>query len=223
MLLQLWIASVKMIALRYFFELNDIDFQFTLHQAKVVIALFSRVKDIENFYVILRCIRGAATQMVSETLGLLNIMNPLMPAQDYKISMKYMDNRIFVHSLCTLASNESGDMLKEYARTEILIIDLFATMGRIIQESQDKTIVFGYCELGERTCAPSWNLRRDLVKLFLIGSYPIDIQSVYKPIALYKELEEAKALSHGPIDLQYREYLKNKDNHSRKKNLATIN
>lgn len=180
-------------------------------QAKVVIALFSRLKDLENFHVILRCLRTNAVQSVTETLGLLNVINPLYPSLDYKVSMKYVDCRIFVHTLCTLASNESGDMIKEYARTEILIINLFAAMGRIIQEEQNKTVLFGYCEIGERACAPNWSMRQDMVKLFLVGTYPIDKPQVYRAASIYKELEEAKALGHGPLDLQYREYLKKRD------------
>lgn len=212
-LLELQIAVTKY----YFTTANVLTFmdcfmQDDSTQAKVAIALFSRLKDLENFHVIMRVLRVSACKIVVDTLGLLNVINPLMPAHDYKLSLKYADNRIFLHSLVSLASNEGGDMVKEYARTEVLMITLFAAMGRIIQDSQDKTVIFGYCEIGERICNPNWNIRKDLVKLFLVGTHPIDHAQVFRTISMYKELEEAKTLGHGPIDLQYRAYLKKKEN-----------
>lgn len=211
-LLELQIAVTKY----YFTCANVITFldcfmQDDSTQAKAVIALFSRLKDLENFHVILRGLRASASKIVVETLGLLNVVNPLMPAFDYKISLKYMDNRIFLHSMVSLASNEGGDMIKEYARTEVLMITLFAAMGRIIQDVQEKTVVFGYCEIGERICSPNWNIRKDLVKLFLVGTQPIDTAQVHRAAAIYKELEDAKALGNGPLDLQYNQFLKKKN------------
>jgi hypothetical protein len=177
-------------------------------QSKVVIALHSRLKDIENIQVIIRALSSAAVQMVFDCLGVLNVINPMVPANDYKLSFKYMDNRLFTHALCTLASNESGDQLKENSRTDILIIDLFAAMGRVLSDEQDKFVIFSYCEIGERTCAPNWQYRRDFLSKFLIGTKPMDTEALLRPQVMYKELEAAGSLSVGPIDLQYRQYLK---------------
>jgi hypothetical protein len=174
----------------------------------VVIALFSRLKDLDRFNVVLRSLRGGSIKIVLDALGLLNTINPMVPSNDYKISLKYMDNRIFLHSMVTLASNESGDMIKEYPKTEVLMITLFASMGRIIQEEQNKMVIFGYCEIGERICTPNWNSRKELTKLFLVGTHPVDYTRVFRAQTMYKELEEAKALGAGALDLQYREFLK---------------
>lgn len=214
-LLELQIAVTKY----YFTTSNVLTFmdcfmQDDVTQAKVAIALFSRLKDLENFHIILRNLRAGATKIVYDSLGLLNVINPMMPAHDYKISLKYADNRIFLHSMVTLASNEGGDMVKEYSRTEVLMINLFAAMGRIIQDAQDKYVLFGYCEIGERICTPIWDLRKNLVKLFLVGTHPIDAPHVFRAAAMYKELEEAKALANGPLDIQYNQYLKKKKKES---------
>jgi hypothetical protein len=179
-------------------------------QAKVVIALFSRLKDLERMHVVMRSLRAGAVKLINAALGLLNVINPLYPSHDYKISLKYMDNRIFLHSMVTLASNESGDMIKEYPRSEVPMITLFAAMGRIVQDENNKTVIFGYCEIGERTCAPNWNSRKELAKLFLLGTQPVDHARVFRAQAMYKELDEARALGGGPLDLQYREFLKKK-------------
>ncbi len=170
-----------------------------------------RIKDLENFQILIRNLSGHAVQLVFEALGILNVINPLTPANDYKLSLKYMDNRLFVHALCSLASNESGDQIRESPKTEVLIIDLFAAMGRIINEVQDKNAIFSYCEIGERSCQPAWQLRKDMVHKFLIGTQPIDIAAIHRPFAIYKELEAAGVLSVGALDLQYRQYLKNSE------------
>jgi hypothetical protein len=66
---------------------------------------------------------------------------------------------------------------------------------------------FNYGEVGERTLNVSWNLRRDALKKFLVGTYPMD-RATYNVITWYKEMEEAGTLTVGPLDLQYANHLK---------------
>lgn len=170
--------------------------------------------------------RPGAIRKVIDAIGVLNICNPLRPSLEYHLSMKYADNRIFIHTMCTLASNESGDQIKEHPKTEVLIIDLFAAMGRIVQDERDSMVRFTYCEIGERSCVPAWNLRRDYVSKFLVGTQPMDTASVFRELAIYKELEAAGALGFGPLDLQYREYLKalsSPDRKRKQQNAASLN
>ena len=47
-----------------------------------------------------------------------------------------------------------------------------------------------------------------LLKCFLIGTQPISKKTVYRCIYMYKEMESDGFLTRGPIDLQYKEYLK---------------
>lgn len=178
-------------------------------QSRVVICLFSRIDDIENFDVILRHLTSPCVQDVVEKLGVLNALNPLKPSHTYNLRMKYIDNRRMLHMLLELASQEPGDQLKENPRTQIPFITLYASLGRLIQDQIDAVVSFSYCELGERQCFPMWNLRRDLVKHFLLGTQPFNSR-IYGIISMYKEIESAGMLSAGPVDLQYREYQRQK-------------
>jgi hypothetical protein len=178
-------------------------------QAKVVVILFNRIDDLFNFDVILRHLTGSAVQDVFHRLGVLNCLNPLKPSHDYKFCMRYIDNRIMTHCLLQCSSLENGDQLKQHPRSEVDIIVLYASLGRIIQDQMDSTLQFSYCEIGERQAAPAWNFRKDLLKHFLIGTQPID-HRMFKIISMYKEIESAGQLLMGPLDLQYREFLKMK-------------
>merc|ERR1711939_187490 len=115
-----------------------------------------------------------------------------------------------------LASQEPGDQLKENPRTQIPFITLYASLGRLIQDQVDAIVAFSYCELGERQCFPMWNLRKDLVRHFLLGTQPVNSR-IYGIIGMYKEIESAGMLSAGPVDLQYREYQRQKKTIKEKK------
>lgn len=188
-------------------------------QARVVIIMFNRIDDLYNFDVILRHLSGNAVQDVFNRLGVLNCLNPLKPSHDYKFQMKYLDNRIMTHNLLQLSSLENGDQLKQHPKSEIDIISLYAALGRLIQENMNAILQFSYCEIGERQSVPAWNFRKDLLKHFLLGTVPID-NRMFKIISIYKEIEAAGMLLVGPLDLQYREFLKIKS--SKKKILKNM-
>lgn len=174
-------------------------------QVKVVLILFSRIDDLFNLDVVLRHMAGTAVQEVLIRLGCLNALNPLKPALDYVLQMKYVDNRILTLKLLEMGSAESGDMLKEHPRSEVSIITLYGLLGRIVSEKMDSCLMFSYCEIGERQSPIAWNVRREYIKFFLLGTYNIDSR-MYRIIQMYKELEAADMLMLGPVDLQYREY-----------------
>jgi hypothetical protein len=69
--------------------------------------------------------------------------------------------------------------------------------------------MFSYCEIGERQSEVQWNYRKDMCKLFLVGSRPWDTK-MFRIIKMYKEIVAAKALMMGPIDLQYKAFIQNK-------------
>jgi hypothetical protein len=187
-------------------------------QARVVIIMFNRIDDLFNFDVILRHLSGVAVQDVFHCLGVLNCLNPLKPAQDYRFYLKHIDNRIMTHSLLQLSSLENGDQLKQHPKSTVDIISLYAALGRLIQEQMSDTsiLIFSYCEIGERQSVPAWNFRKDLLKNFLLGTHPIDTR-MFRIISIYKEIEAAGMLLVGPLDLQYREFLKTK-NQKKKRN-----
>ena len=174
-------------------------------QVKVIICMFSRIKNLESFDVIMRHLTAPAVQELVHKLGWLNILNPLKPSHDYILCQKYWDNRITTLKILELAGSESGDQLKEHPRTELHLINMYASIGRIVQEPSNKVLRVTYCEVGERPCPPEWNKRKQLLSFFLIGTNPID-NNVFKTIQMYKEVEAAGMLGMGPIDLQYMEY-----------------
>jgi hypothetical protein len=184
-------------------------------QARVVVCLHNRIDDLFNFDYILRHLSANAVQDVFCKLGVLNCLNPLKPAQDYKFAMKYADNRLMTHTLLQMSSLENGDMVKQHPRSEVEIIALYAAMGRLLQDSTDAWLIFSYCEIGERQSVPAWNFRKEKLSNFLIGTQPIDTR-MFKVISMYKEIEAAGTLLLGPIDLQYREYMKTKNGKNKK-------
>lgn len=210
-LLELQLAITK-----YYFTCSDVlNIMDCFHdedhtQARVVIIMFNRIDDLYNFDVILRHLSGVAVQEVFKSLGVLNCLNPLKPSHDYRFQMKHIDNRIMTHSLLQLSSLENGDQLKQHPKSQVDIIALYAALGRLIQEQMNSILQFSYCEIGERQSVPAWNFRKDLLKNFLLGTHPIDSR-MFKIISIYKEIESAGMLLVGPLDLQYREFLKTKN------------
>ena len=180
-------------------------------QARVVIVLFCRILDLHNLETVFRHVTAAATQDVFVRLGLLNCINPLKPTHNLKLNMRYMDCRILAHTFLSMSSLENGDQLKQHPRSDIDIIVLYSQLGRVIadEHSSDVYLMFTYCEIGERQSEVAWNYRKDMCSKFLVGSKPWDTK-MFKIIKMYKEIVAAKALMMGPIDLQYKAFIKNK-------------
>jgi len=177
-----------------------------------VVILFSRVYDLYNLEVVFRHVTAAATQDIYDRLGLLNCVNPLKPSHNLKLNMRHMDNRIIAHTFFTMSSLENGDQLKQHPRSQVDIIALYAQLGRIIQDdsNNDNSLMFTYCEIGERQSEVAWSYRQDMCQKFLVGTKPWD-PKMFKIIKMYKEIVAAKALMVGPIDLQYKEFMRNKN------------
>jgi hypothetical protein len=207
--LQLQIASCK-----YYFTTQDV-----LHiletfeeeektQVKVITILFSRIYDLENFHIILRDLPQKSIDEIAKCLGWLNIMNPLLPYHNFNLCLRYQDNRLLANLLLQLGATESGDNIKEDKKTELQLIEAYASLGRLLSDYNPKILSFSYRQLDEKSFAPLWNSRKDLLKCFLVGTQPISKKTVYRCIYMYKEMESDGFLTRGPIDLQYKEYLK---------------
>lgn len=176
-------------------------------QSKVVITMFSRIKDLHNIDIVLRNLHSHAQQDIIRRIGCLNLINPLKPAFDYIFPLKYLDNRIMVVTLMELASIESADQIQEDPNTELPIATLYGSYTRAVNEVRPEVMKFSFADFGVRTNNISWPTRRDLVKKFLVGSQPVD-EDMFKIITLFKEMENANGLSRGPIDLQYATFQK---------------
>ena len=218
--LELQIASCKY----YFTCLDVIGFMHSFDeeertQSKVVITLFSRIFDLENFILILRELSPRAVDIVASCLGWLNIGNPLLPYQDYDLRLTFHDNRLFANLLLNLGAMETGDNIKETKGSEFLLIEAYASLGRLLSDTNPKRLKFSYQQLTEKSLEPRWDLRRDLMKNFLIGTVPIR-KDVFACIKQYKEMEQDGFLTRGPIDLQYKAYLKSEIKHQKDQKLA---
>ena len=176
-------------------------------RARVIVCLFCRIDDLFNFDFILRRLNYVCCQDVILRLGVLNALNPLKPSVDYTLNMKHIDNRKVLFYVLELASQETGDQLIEHPKSQISIMALYAGLGRLIENENDLVANFTFCEIGERQSYPTWNLRQNLMKNFLLGTYPMD-NRMNQIVTMYKEMETAGSLTAGPVDLQYREHLK---------------
>lgn len=207
-LMDLQLASAK-----YYFCVKDVLLildAFQDHwdvQSRVIVALFSRIKDLHNLDLLLRNLDIRGQQEIIKRLGYLNVLNPLKISFDFVLSLKYLDNRIIVVSLMELAAIESADQISEEPNTELPIATLYGAYTRALNEVRPEVMRFSYADFGVRTNNVSWSSRKELVKKFLVGTQPID-EEMYQVVTMFKELEAAGALTRGPIDLQYANHQK---------------
>ena len=89
------------------------------------------------------------------------------------------------------------------------LIEAYASLSRIRDDVTDRVLMFAFKDFGDAK-PPMWSRRRELMSSYLIGTQPLD-KEVFRALHLYRELEKHGHLSIGPIDLQYREYLKQKE------------
>lgn len=106
-----------------------------------------------------------------------------------------------------IAAIESADNIIEHHLTELPISTLYGSYTRTLNEVRNEVIRIRYGEYGERSKEINWPTRRELLKKFLVGTTPFD-HDVYNTIVIYQELEKNHALKVGPLDLQYKSYLK---------------
>lgn len=174
-------------------------------QVRVIVCMFGRLVDLHDFDIVLRHVSAAAIQDVLNRIGVLNCLNPLKPCLDLCLKLKYRDNRILVHSYLQMSSAEGGDQLKQHPRSDLDIIALYAQLGRLIGDTIDGTLMFTYCEVGEREAPLDWKLRKDMIQHFLVGNQPRSAKMM-KIVQMYKEIKNAGVLTLGPLDIQYGDY-----------------
>lgn len=211
-LTDLQIASVK-----YYFKVShvlsimDCFVDDPTTQSRIAVLFFNRIWDLHNFDYLLRSISKKAQNDIVSRLGWLNVFNPLKPSFEYNISLKYVDGRILLVSLLELGSLENGEQIREDPRTDVLLVSLYGSLHRVLNDVRPETVRFYYFELGERSNTVSWSGRRDLLKKFLVGTAPIN-REVFHVCRWYKEMEQAGTLTMGPLDLQYANHLRIKRN-----------
>jgi len=176
-------------------------------QARVVVSLFSRIWDLHNFDVVMRALESDAQIEVVSRLGFLNVVNPLKPSGDYSIYLRYLDNRIMLVYLLEIGPVEFSNQIEEDRKTELSVVTMYGSLHRVVRTQGEQTMLFNYAECGQRTSFIAWNLRRDALSRFLVGTQPID-PSIFKIINWHIKMMNANEISRGPIELQWNAYLK---------------
>lgn len=176
-------------------------------QARVVVCMFSRIKDLYNFDRILRHLNPTAQQEVFYRLGYLNCLNPLKPNFDFVISLKHWDCRMLISTLIEISKAESGDAIKDAPRTDIPSSELYVSVTRTVNESRSEILRFTFCEVGERSTKVNWNKRIEVLQRFLVGTHPRD-KAMYRIAVMHKEMVEAGTIGRGEIEQQYLNHLK---------------
>lgn len=207
-LMDLQLASTK-----YYFTVNHVHVILDTFpddwevQSRVIMTMFSRIKDLHNMDILLRSVETRAQQDIIHRLGYLNVINPLKISFDYILSLKYLDNRILLIMLMELAAIESADQIIEDLHTELPIATLYGSYTRALNDVRPEIMKFTFCDFGVRSKNVSWSTRKDMLKKFLVGTQPID-EECYHVVTMFKELESHEGLTSGPVDLQYANYLK---------------
>ena len=121
-------------------------------QVAVIVALFSRLVDLENLDDVLRLMPRFVINEVVSRLGWLNIFSPLKPSMRYEISLVHLDARRFTHVLLGLAAAESGGIntsaegqaLREDATTDVMISELYAQISQLVSNPSTNVARFRY-------------------------------------------------------------------------------
>lgn len=206
-LLDLQIAAAK-----YYFTVSNVNhvldcFPDSVHtQAKVIIALFSRIWDLHNFDMIMRNLHNDTRAEIFLRLGWLNVGNPLKPSGEYTIPLTYLDGRIFLLTLLEI-DQLNGDQIIDTPKSEIPIISLYGGLNRLKTESKPEKIAIIFAELGLKVRPPNWFVRVEKLSRFLICTNPIH-KDVFLCIRQWKEMAKYGSLGNGPIDLQYMQHIK---------------
>jgi len=209
------LAYMQLAATKYYFEAKRICVilecfsRDAMIQARVTVCFFSRVWDLHNFDVVMRSLSTEAQREVVLRLGYLNIMNPLKPAMDYYIDMRFPDSRKALVYCLSTGPSEGGDQLRTEAGSDLTITDMFGSINRVLKFCLDARVIFSYGEVGERTPNVSWNLRTAAMKCFLVGTLP-HLQGMQRIIYLYNKLLKENMITIGPIEQQYDVMLKRK-------------
>jgi hypothetical protein len=153
-----------------------------------------------------------AQTIIMNKLGVLNIVNPMKPSMKYDLTLKYYDHRILIYSLLNISASEFAEQLIEDADSDLTPLELHGSMSRLLltTEARHETMKFVFAELGERTLNVTWPIRREQLKRYLVGDQGNLDKEIFHVVNMYKELEKENALARGPIEIQYRRFLKNR-------------
>ncbi|CAM9676067.1 unnamed protein product [Scytosiphon promiscuus] len=172
-------------------------YYFTTPQASALAALFGRTWDLENFDAVLATLPAGVDKQAASRLGFLNVLNPLKIARHYELNIMHPDERRLIKLLLDTSPQEKGDNLLEDHTTDLQIIDLYAGLGRLVDEKKPMVVRLWYCDIGVRGNVPNWTVREKLLDKFLLGGKPVP-ERVFEIVRMYKRMAEAGFLAKEP-------------------------
>ncbi|KAL3671956.1 hypothetical protein V7S43_002623 [Phytophthora oleae] len=142
--------------------------------------LFSRLIDVQSFYLIYDAMSRGEQQVCARMLGWLNIMNPMAPERFYALNLSVYDERELTKVLVDLAIGEPGENWLNQSFTLVQGepgIPGWKLPSRWEKEDNKEGGVnrAGFLELEyysgqDRGCAPVLSLRKTLMKRVLCGT-----------------------------------------------------
>ncbi|CAM9147172.1 unnamed protein product [Ectocarpus sp. 12 AP-2014] len=172
-------------------------YYFSTPQATAVTALFGRTWDLENFDAVFATLPAGAEKQAASRLGYLNVLNPLKIARHYELNMMFPDERRLIKLLLDTSPLEKGDNLLEDHTSDLQIIDLYAGLGRLADESRPLVVRLWYCDIGIKGNVPNWAVREKLLDKFLVGGKPVP-DRVLEIGRMYKRMADAGYLAKEP-------------------------
>ena len=82
-----------------------------LYRAHVLSVLFSRIVDERHLFMPLDILDRISRKKVFETLGHMNLFNPIRPDGDYELSLQVHDQRCVLLALLDLTQQRGGEMI----------------------------------------------------------------------------------------------------------------
>ncbi|MDP7384041.1 MAG: alpha-(1-_3)-arabinofuranosyltransferase family protein, partial [Acidimicrobiales bacterium] len=112
------------------------------------------------------------------TIETIHAVQPLVEANRHITQVEiHTGDKHRVVDLTSLSWSPNGETVTFEPLTgsvfDIIITDLYGSLNRVIKSCTDQMVMFNYGDFNERTQCISWNLRRDGLKKFLVGTKPV--------------------------------------------------
>lgn len=171
------------------------------YRVELAVSLFSRVKDIQNFDIVLAHLNATEAACATGRLGMLTLFNPMKPENCYELDMAYFEQRQIAKMLIHFAVVEPGvNWFNQKYAVDRAVINIpgweLSLMWNSKEHLPEKGILAcryyagdGFCM---KQCRPVKKLRYDLLALALVDAddlrdeeaeYLLD-KSLYRQIAV---------------------------------------
>jgi hypothetical protein len=220
---ELVLMDLRLASAKYYFTIDDLRRLLNMFtddailQARVIIALFSRLKDVHRLNEVMRRLPVKGQNELALRLGYLNIINPLLVTFHYELDLKHWDNRRMLVDILDLVYTklEGNGWVDDENTNSDKRLQLFTdgTPNGYLNSVRSEVVRLNYCEFGkpvkaEYTQTVNWSARKEILQHFLVGTNPFD-DAMFNCIRWYEEMKEANSLTEGPMDQQYNRFKMN--------------